>query len=345
MSQVASSTAAPSALLDADTPDTVRMTPSEASELAKRALRRIGYSDEDAQIISDQLIDNALCGYRFASLPRILAIADNNKTRNERRPITIAHETPMSALIDGGNNLGYVSVYRATELAIKKARERGFAMVGVYDSYYSGRSAYFMELIAKAGFVGIHAASTRPHVLPIGGIKPVFGTNPLCIGFPSSKGPVVYDIGTASIMVGEVQLFAHIGQELPEDIAFDENGNPTRDPNAALKGGWVPFGGHKGYGLSFAVQALGLLAGAALPQGKVKDYGFLLLVIDPKLTLPGGEFPDHMAELVDKIKATPRRAGVDEIRIPSERAFRERDRRRQEGLVFDRKVVESLQAL
>lgn len=332
-------------LLDADTPDTVRMTPAAALELANRALQRVGFSAEDAKIIADQLIDNALCGYRFASLPRILAIAGNNKTRNERRPIKVVHETPMSALIDGGNNLGYVSVYRATELAIEKAKKSGFAMVGVYDSYYSGRSAYFMEMIANAGFVGIHAASTRPHVLPIGGIKPVFGTNPFCIGFPSSNGPVVYDIGTASIMVGEVQLFAHIGQQLPEGIAFDENGTATTDPTAALRGGWVPFGGHKGYGLSFAVQALGLLAGAALPQGKVKDYGFLLLVLDPKLTLPGGEFPEQMSDLVTKIKATPKRPGVDEIRVPSERSFRERERRRREGLVFDRKVVESLEAL
>ena len=116
-------------------------TPDAALELANRALKRVGFSAEDAKIIADQLIDNALCGYRFASLPRILAIAGNNKTRNERRPIKVVHETPMSALIDGGNNLGYVSVYRATELAIEKAKKSGFAMVGVYDSYYSGRSA------------------------------------------------------------------------------------------------------------------------------------------------------------------------------------------------------------
>ncbi len=345
MSQSSNIQPAKDSQLDADTPDTVRMTPAAASELAIGALQRIGYSADDAKVIADQLVDNALCGYRFASLPRILAIAGNNKTRNERRPIKVVHETPLSALIDGGNNLGYVSVYHATQLAIKKARASGFASVGVYDSYYSGRSAYFVEMIAQAGFVGIHAASTRPHVLPIGGIKPVFGTNPLCMGFPSSQGPVIYDIGTASIMVGEVQLFAHIGEQLPEGIAFDEEGNPTRDPNQALKGGWVPFGGHKGYGLSFAVQALGLLAGAALTHGKVKDYGFLILVVDPKLTLPGGEFPDHMTDLVDRIKATPRRPGVDEIRIPGERAARERERRRTEGLVFDRKVVESLQAL
>jgi len=344
MSQAASSSTT-SELLDADTVDTIRMSPADAAEVGKIALQRLGYSDEDAKIITDQLIDNALCGYRFASLPRILAIASDAKTREERRPIKIVHETPLSALIDGGNNVGYVSVYHATQLAIKKAQVSGFASVGVYDSYYSGRNAYFVEMIANAGLVGIHAASAKPRVLPIGGLKPAFGTNPLCFGFPSKNGPVIYDMGTASIMVGEIMLFAHIGQELPEGIAFDADGNPTRDPNAALKGGWVPFGGHKGHGLSFAVQALGLLAGAALSHGKVQDYGFLLFVLDPKLMLPGGEFPDQMAELVDKVKATPRRPGVDEIRIPSERAFRERERRRSEGLVFDRKVIDSLQAL
>jgi len=344
MSQAASSSTT-SELLDADTVDTIRMSPADAAEVGKIALQRLGYSDEDAKIITDQLIDNALCGYRFASLPRILAIASDAKTREERRPIKIVHETPLSALIDGGNNVGYVSVYHATQLAIKKAQVSGFASVGVYDSYYSGRNAYFVEMIANAGLVGIHAASAKPRVLPIGGLKPAFGTNPLCFGFPSKNGPVIYDMGTASIMVGEIMLFAHIGQELPEGIAFDADGNSTRDPNAALKGGWVPFGGHKGHGLSFAVQALGLLAGAALSHGKVQDYGFLLFVLDPKLMLPGGEFPDQMAELVDKVKATPRRPGVDEIRIPSERAFRERERRRKEGLVFDRKVIDSLQAL
>jgi len=37
--------------------------------------------------------------------------------------------------------------------------------------------------------------------------------------------------------------------------------------------------------------------------------------------------------------------GVAEIRIPSERAFRERTRRRVEGIVVDRAVIAALQAL
>jgi LDH2 family malate/lactate/ureidoglycolate dehydrogenase len=164
-------------------------------------------------------------------------------------------------------------------------------------------------------------------------------------GFPSKSGPVIFDMGTAAMMWGEVMLHAHLGIPLPDGIGFDAKGNPTRDANAALEGGVVPFGGHKGYGLSFAVQALGLLGGAALATGKVQDYSFVFIVIDPKLMLPGGEFTEQMDELVRNIKATPRRPGVDEIRIPSERACRERERRRSEGIVVDKKVVDSLRAL
>jgi LDH2 family malate/lactate/ureidoglycolate dehydrogenase len=88
-----------------------------------------------------------------------------------------------------------------------------------------------------------------------------------------------------------------------------------------------------------------LLAGAALPRGDIQDYGFLFIAIDPAVMLPDGDFAVQAAELVARIKATPRQAGVEEIRIPSERAFRERDQRRIEGIVLDRAVVDALQAL
>jgi LDH2 family malate/lactate/ureidoglycolate dehydrogenase len=93
-------------LIDADTPDTLRLSVAEAVEIGARALQRVGYSGEDARIIVDQLIDNALCGYKFAGLPRILAIAGDEKTTAGRAPVKIVHETPLSALMDGGNIVG-----------------------------------------------------------------------------------------------------------------------------------------------------------------------------------------------------------------------------------------------
>ncbi len=282
-------------------------------------------------------------------MPRILAIARDAKTGAVRTPVRVVHETPVSALVDGGNNVGYVAVYRGMEIAIAKARAAGIASVGVYNSYYSGRNAYYLERIVEAGLVGLHTASGAPHVVPPGGRRPALGTNPIAFGFPSEEGPVIYDIGTASLMWGEVLLSAETSEALPAGLAFDADGNPTRDARAAAAGGVAPWGGHKGFGLSFAIQALGLLAGAALPRGRAQDYGFLFLVVDPAAMLPAdnsiGDFAAQMSELVRAIKATPRQPGIAEIRIPSERAFRERERRRVEGILVDRAVIAALEAL
>jgi LDH2 family malate/lactate/ureidoglycolate dehydrogenase len=335
--------------LDPDRPGAVRLSAAEARTLGEAALARIGYDGDDARIVVDQLIDNSLCGYRFAGLPRVLAIAREARTQNSRSPVAIVHETATTALIDGGNNVGYVAVYRGAEIAIRKARESGVASVGVYNSYFSGRNAYYLERIVEAGLVGMHTASGAPHILPPGAARPALGTNPIAFGFPSANGPVIFDIGTASLMWGEVLLAAETGEELPEGVAFDVDGNPTRDGKAAAQGGVSAFGGHKGYGLALAVQALGLLAGAMLPRGRAQDYGFLFLVVDPGAMLPGttgvDPFAAQMTALVKAIQDTPRRDGVGEIRIPSQRAFRERERRRAEGILVDTAVIDALSAL
>jgi LDH2 family malate/lactate/ureidoglycolate dehydrogenase len=108
--------------LDPDQPEAVRLSVGDAAPSA-----RIGYVADDACIITDQLTDNALCGYRFAGLPRILAIAREAKTRDTRVPVAVVHETPVSALVDGGNNVGYVAVYRGAEIAVAKAKQTGIA--------------------------------------------------------------------------------------------------------------------------------------------------------------------------------------------------------------------------
>ena len=87
-------------VLDQDTPDTIRLSVAEATALGEGALRSLGLPDDDVRIIIDQLLDNALCGYPFASLPRILAMAQDAKTQQPRQPVRVVHETPVSALLD-----------------------------------------------------------------------------------------------------------------------------------------------------------------------------------------------------------------------------------------------------
>jgi len=56
-------------------------------------------------------------------------------------------------------------------------------------------------------------------------------------------------------------------------------------------------------------------------------------------------FERQVTQLIERVKATPRQPGVDEIRIPSERAFRQRQRALREGLEIDQMVADELRAL
>jgi LDH2 family malate/lactate/ureidoglycolate dehydrogenase len=181
--------------------------------------------------------------------------------------------------------------------------------------------------------------------VPPGATRPALGTNPIAFGFRSADGPVIFDIGTASLMRGKVLLAPKPAWHCRRAWRSTLTGTPPKTDARAARGGVAAFGGHKGYGMAFAIQALGLLAGAAIPRGQVQDYGFLFLVVDPGALLPGNPFAAQMSQLVKAIQATPRRPGVEEIRIPSQRAFRERERRRAEGILVDDAVIAALKAL
>ena len=145
-------------------PDRVHLSASEAQTLAQQALEKIGYDAEEARIIADHCVDAALCGYEYSGLPKILNVAEHRQLRQPRHPMRAVRETPMSALFDGGNNNGMVAMYRATQVAISKGREHGMSVVGVNNSWVSGRSAHYVEMVARAGLIGIHSVSSRTHV-------------------------------------------------------------------------------------------------------------------------------------------------------------------------------------
>jgi len=152
-------------------------------------------------------------------------------------------------------------------------------------------------------------------------------------------------MATSATNSGDVVLASRLQTLLPEGVAIDKDGNPTRDPVAALAGGILTFGGHKGFGLSLISQAMGLFAGAPLTKGQTQDFGFLFIVFDPGLLMPPDDCKHYLAQMIANIKATPTQPGVDEIRIPSERAFAERERRRGAGFALERRIHERIQSM
>ena len=325
----------------------IALSVAEARALSLAALHGIGYNEADAAILADHMLDAALCGYEYSGLPKILQVAANPKLQQPVAPMKVLHQTPVSTLLDGGNQSGMLTLHHATDVAIAKARAHGFALIGVTNSWMSGRSAYYVERIARAGLIGLHTAGTASLVAPPGGTRAVVGTNPIAFGFPTENEPLVIDVSTAAFPGTELGFYALLGLTLPEGVALDGAGAPTTDPGAAKLGALLPFGGaaamHKGFALALAMQALGVLAGSGF--NAAKDYGYLLVVMRPDLLLPLDQFKRELSATLARIKAVPRQAGVDEIRIPSERAFRERERAMREGLAIDRVVHDALTAL
>jgi LDH2 family malate/lactate/ureidoglycolate dehydrogenase len=328
--------------------DVLLLSPDAAMDLALTSLGKIGYGPDQARIIADHLIDSALCGYRFIAFPRILQMLEHVQKYPQRGPITVERLTEVSARVHGHNEIGYLTNRKAAQVAIEIAREHRFALVGATHSVTSGRIGYYLEIIAKAGLVGIQFTGATSHdspfsVAPFGGLVPALGTNPIAFSFPSEPEAVVFDIGTSATNGGDVRLAKRLGKLLPEGVAIDSEGSPTRDPNAV--GAILPFGGYKGYGLAFIAQCFAVLAGSPLRRDNVRDWGALFIAFDPEMLMPLPDFKGYLARFVAELKATPRLEGVDEIRIPSERGFRERARRRVEGIEIDRPVYDALIAL
>src|ERR1700721_4835517 len=202
----------------------------------------LGHNPTDAELIADHLIDCELRGLHYGGLARAISIAERfERVRDSRRPITMIHETPVSARIDGGDHIGYVVAHRATALVIEKAAAAGIAVVGARGTWYTGMLSYYAEMAAARGLGSMIASNASPWVAPHGATEGRLGTNPICFGFPSAEEPIIFDIGTSAIIHAEVTLARRLGNELPENVAFDPEGSLTRDPVAALAGAFAPL--------------------------------------------------------------------------------------------------------
>lgn len=327
--------------------DRVRLSLTEARSIGEAAMRGVGYNKDDAWILTDHVLDAALCGYEYSGLPKLLNVVDDPHFKQETRPISVLRETGASALLDGGNNTGMVAAYRATEATIERAKQHGLAIVCMANTWMTGRSAYYCEMIARSGLCAIHTVAAPPMVAPFGGAKPALGTNPIAFGFPTANDPLVIDMGTSAFMGTDLQFRDRLGASIPEGVALGPDGKPTTDASAARKGALLPFGGpdggYKGFGLALAMDALGALAAGVRPADAVS--GYLFIAFKPDLFVPEADYRREVSRRIDTIKATPRQEGVTEIRIPGERGYQTRDRLRQEGIEINRTIFNALQRL
>lgn len=206
---------------------------------------------------------------------------------------------PAAKIWNANKKLGQSTAYRAMDVAIKLADQYGVGTVSVDNAFhYLWGGGYVMDA-AKRGYIAYtNCTAALAEVVPFGGKFPTLGTNPHSWGFPTISAvgyPIVIDWATSVVAMGRVQQLKREGKPLPPLAAVDKDGNPTTDPNQAVS--LLPFGAHKGYGLSLINEIVAGFIGGSLPtlrsrwadDGDKHTCAFFFQVIHPD-AINGGAF-------------------------------------------------------
>ncbi|MCH8474811.1 MAG: Ldh family oxidoreductase [Opitutales bacterium] len=174
---------------------------------------------------------------------------------------------PAAKVWNANKKLGQSTAYKAIDEAIRLADEYGVGTVSVDNAFhYLWGGGYVMEAAKKGYFAYTNCTAALTEVVPFMGKVPTLGTNPHSWGFPTTEAvgfPIVIDWATSVVAMGRVQQFRREGKQLPPNAAVDADGNPTQDPEKAVA--LLPFGAHKGYGLSLINELVGGLIGGSKP--------------------------------------------------------------------------------
>ncbi len=295
------------------------------------ALARAGAQAEEAQLVADALVRADLRGVHSHGVVRTGVYLDRLRAGSIRpgAQLAVVADWGASVLCDAQAGFGIVAAARAMDLAVERARRHGVGVVGVRNSNHCGMLAYFVLRAVAQGAVGIALSNADAQVAPYGARARYLGTNPICVGVPAGEEPpVVLDMATSEAAHGRVRAAAQRGERIPPTWALGPDGQPTTDPQEALRGALLPFGGAKGSGLALVVDVLaGLLTGAGSGPEIVPLYeelhrpqgvGHLTVALWPEAFCGGAALRERVDRLARQVRSLPPAEGFDRVWLPGE---------------------------
>jgi LDH2 family malate/lactate/ureidoglycolate dehydrogenase len=314
-------------------PDTVRIDAQRLTDAVADIFSALGLKPEDAQIVAEDLVAADLEGVASHGamlvpmyVDRILQGSVSKRSKGE-----IISDNAAAFVIDAHNALGQLTAHQAVKLSVDRAKEIGAAVVAVRNAFHFGTAGRYARLMAEQGCVGIVMSNTRPLMPAPGGAEAMVGNNPVAIALPSAgKHPVETDMALSATAMGKIRLAAAAGKSIPEGWAVNSEGQPTTDPNDAIKGMLLPAAGPKGFGLAFVIDLLcGGLSGGAIGAEVRPLYGDpaqpyrcsqLFLAIHVGHFPSADTFPARVQDQAVRVSGSKRAPGVDRIYAPGELA-------------------------
>lgn len=240
---------------------------------------------------------------------------------------------------DADRGIPHTGFLQAFDRILEVAANQGCAVFMQSSSFTCGELGFFTDRLAGAGLISM-AAANSPALMAVGpGRRRVLGTNPMSFAAPTGHPyPFLVDQASSETAFVAVREAAAAGRDIPPGWAIDTHGEPTTDPNAAVGGSLLPYGGHKGANMALIAEVLAALAGGlwsvdapSFTEGdRSPEVGMTLFVVDPGFAAPG--FPQRLGAHLDRLSEDY------QLQIPGRRTDNE-----EPALDIDDAVYEKLQ--
>lgn len=240
--------------------------------------------------------------------------------------------------VNAGGGFSNAAFDAGAPVLAERCRATGIAAMVINDCTHFAALWPEIEALTDMGLAAMAMCPSYASVAPLGGTDPLMGTNPFAFGWPRMGGdPYVFDFATSVAARGEIELHRRAGTSLPEGWAIAPDGTPTTDPEAALAGAMLPFGGHKGSAISTMIELLAGVMIGDLTSPEARDalgslslapaHGELIIAFDPvkfAADRPGDPFA-RAETLFSAILSQG-------ARLPSQRRFKARAETRANGI-------------
>ena len=335
--------------------DTVRLTIDEVHSIAMDTLMARGCSRDQARAIADTVTAaerDGAASHGLFRIPFYVRAIEKAGAAPDAVP-TVSDLAPGVVRVDGGMGFAPLALQTGAEPLAERARSQGIAALALNNVFHIAALWPEVERLTDQGLVAFAFTGAINYVAPAGGTDALYGTNPMAFGWPRADGPpVVFDQASSAAARGEIQLHLRAGKSIPEGWALGPDGQPTTDPETALAGAQLPFGGHKGAAIALMVE---LLAGALI--GDLFSYeageydangsgaprgGEFMIAIDPARCVPDG---DRARQLAHAEALFERVLGQGGTRLPGQRRHEIRARSEAEGVDVARNTVDEVREL
>lgn len=322
----------------------------EIEDLAFKALTGAGTNEQSAQALARAVAAAEIDGIKSHGLvyvPIYCTHVQCGKVIGDAVP-EVAQKGASAIHVNAHSGFAHPAIAAGFEKLIPAAQENGVAALAIYNSYNCGVLGYHVEMLAKHSLVAFGFTNAPASIAPVGANKPVIGTNPYALAVPGDGDipAFVLDQSASVIAKSEINMHARAGKPIPEGWAFDVDGNPTTDPDLALKGSMAPSGGYKGFGNGLMVEIFAAaLSGAFLGKdaspfagtaGGPPKTGQFFFAISPD-HFSGEIFAQRVRDLCDAIESQ------EGARLPGTKRFKNRTSNIKNGVEVDAELVSKIE--